>query len=107
MPLVRTRSIRAFAASPLLIDPGTHRTEIARANPGKWIVDGVNRPPEYWSAADLEFIGDPVPVPLSQRITRFAAQVRRDWNDGRIKWYAVPFKIVRRSFRIALRVVSR
>lgn len=107
MPLVRARSIKAFAASPLLIDPGTHRTEIVRGSPGKWIVDGVNRPPEYWSPSDLEFIGDPVPIPLAQRITRFAAQIRRDWNDGRIKWYAVPFKVVRRSFRIARRVVFR
>lgn len=107
MQLVRAGSIKAFAASPSLIDPGTQRTEIERTNPGKWIVDGVNRPPEYWSASDLEFLGDPVPVPLSERINRFATQVRQDWNDGRIKWHAVPFKVVRRTFRIARRAVSR
>lgn len=105
--LVKSRAVRAFAASPLLIDPGSRQSDILRANPGKWIVEGVNRPPEYWSAYDLHYIGDPVPIPLGQRIANFAAVVRQDWKDGRIKWHAIPFKIVRRSFRIARRMVLR
>ena len=63
MELVRSRGVEAFAASPMLIDPGTMPSLInddttARA----WVEGGVNRPPEYWPEAFLEHLGELPPA---------------------------------------------
>ena len=64
MDLVKTRAIKAFAASPLLIDPGVHPSVINRDNPSKeWVENGVNRPPEYWPVTHLAHLGESVPPP--------------------------------------------
>lgn len=69
MNVVKTRKINAFAASPLLIDPGTQPSAINRDNPGReWVVDGVNRPPEYWPETHLAHLGEvPPPSPAASR----------------------------------------
>jgi GR25 family glycosyltransferase involved in LPS biosynthesis len=62
MELVRTRQLNAFAASPLLIDPGQHPSLINRdvADRG-WVVNGINRPPEYWPPQFLAHLGEEEP----------------------------------------------
>jgi glycosyl transferase family 25 len=46
--LVRERRIRAYAASPLLFQPGNHKSIINANNPEKdFMVDGVSHPPEF------------------------------------------------------------
>ncbi len=62
--LVRTRAIRAYAASPMLVQPGTQPSIINRDNPSKtWVEDGVNRPPEYWPDMYLAHLGEEIPRP--------------------------------------------
>ena len=47
--VVRRRRIRAFAASPPLMVPGDFPSIINVGNrEKKWVVNGINRPPEYW-----------------------------------------------------------
>jgi GR25 family glycosyltransferase involved in LPS biosynthesis len=73
--LVRTRQIRAYAASPLLILPGTHPSVINRDNRTReWVEDGINRPPEYWPRTHLAHLGE---VPPAEAAWRQAA--RRFW----------------------------
>ncbi|MCC6928125.1 MAG: glycosyltransferase family 25 protein [Gemmatimonadaceae bacterium] len=62
MDVVKARAIKAFAASPLLIDPGVQPSVINLDNPSKeWVEDGVNRPPEYWPVTHLAHLGESVP----------------------------------------------
>jgi glycosyltransferase involved in cell wall biosynthesis/GR25 family glycosyltransferase involved in LPS biosynthesis len=57
--VVRERRIEAYAASPLLILPGSHPSIINSGNPTKgWVRRGVNRPPEYWPEKFLEYLGE-------------------------------------------------
>lgn len=45
--LISTRRVRAYAASPLLFQPGKHPSIINANNPDKrWMVSGVQHPPE-------------------------------------------------------------
>jgi glycosyl transferase family 25 len=65
-PLVQRRAIAAYAASPMLIQPGEHPSVINRDNPAKkWVENGVNRPPEYWPPAQLAHLGEAVPADLA------------------------------------------
>jgi GR25 family glycosyltransferase involved in LPS biosynthesis len=60
--LVQARDIKAYAASPLLIRPGSHPSVINRDNPAKnWVKNGVNQPPEYWPDAYLAHLGEALP----------------------------------------------
>ena len=46
--LVRQACVRAFAASPRLFQPGTHKSIINANNPDKdFMIDGVSHPPEF------------------------------------------------------------
>lgn len=75
MELVRSRRVAAFAASPLLIDPGSMRSLINEETvQRKWVVDGVNRPPEYWPASHLEHLGE---LPPARHL------FERWWRTGR------------------------
>jgi hypothetical protein len=59
MDVVKSRAIRAFAASPMLAGPAPLPSAIRSANDaGPWTHDGVNRPPEYWPRRYLEGIGE-------------------------------------------------
>ncbi|MCC7001589.1 MAG: glycosyltransferase family 25 protein [Gemmatimonadaceae bacterium] len=63
MELVRSRGVDAFAASPMLIDPGTMPSLINDdATARAWVEGGVNRPPEYWPEAFLEHLGELPPA---------------------------------------------
>lgn len=63
MELVRSRGVVAFAASPMLIDPGTMPSLINDAATTRaWVEDGVNRPPEYWPEEFLEHLGELPPA---------------------------------------------
>lgn len=72
MDVVKSRAIKAFAASPLLIDPGVQPSVINLNNPSKeWVENGVNRPPEYWPVTHLAHLGESLPEtprPLSSRL---------------------------------------
>lgn len=72
MDVVKSRAIKAFAASPLLIDPGVQPSVINLNNPSKeWVENGVNRPPEYWPVTHLAHLGESLPdtpQPLSSRL---------------------------------------
>lgn len=66
-PLVQTGVLDAYAASPLLIRPGSHPSIInAGVSDEKWIHNGVNRPPEYWPSRYLAHLGEP-PEPWYRR----------------------------------------
>lgn len=80
MDVVRSRRVEAFAASPLLIDPGTMPSLINEGEAGRaWVVDGVNRPPECWPASHLERLGElPPPRHLGERWWRAV----RSWMRG-------------------------
>ncbi len=70
-PLVQSRVVSAYAASPMLIQPGAHPSVINRDNPSKqWVENGVNRPPEYWPEAYLEHLGEAIPPPLAPESSR-------------------------------------
>ena len=82
--LVQNRDIAAFAASPLLILPGSHPSVINRDNPSKeWVENGVNRPPEYWPEPYLAHLGEAVPPGFRSQTgrrslwTTIAGHVRR------------------------------
>lgn len=63
MELVRSRRVDAFAASPMLIDPGTMPSLINEDTTARaWVEGGVNRPPEYWPEAFLEHLGELPPA---------------------------------------------
>lgn len=75
MELVRTQQLNAFAASPLLIDPGQQPSLINRDAPDRgWVLDGINRPPEYWPDEFLAHLGEAAP-------SRFLFD--RWWRAGR------------------------
>ena len=79
--LVRARTIEAFAASPLLILPGSHPSIINRDNPSKkWVSKGVNRPPEYWPKAYLAHLGE-APPPRNRRRVRAPPAVAAQTPD--------------------------
>jgi GR25 family glycosyltransferase involved in LPS biosynthesis len=62
MDLVRSRALSAFAASPMLIDPGHLPSLINERNPARaWVANGVNRPPEYWPERQLAHLGERAP----------------------------------------------
>ncbi len=66
--LVRTRTINVYAASPLLIRPGSHPSIINCDNPSKkWVSKGVNRPPEYWPRAYLAHLGEIAPPRIRRK----------------------------------------
>ena len=68
--LVQRRQVDAWAASPMLVVPGAQPSIINRANQSKqWVVEGINRPPEYWPRPYLAHLGEAPPNPL-----------RRAWN---------------------------
>ena len=70
-PLVQTRQLNAYAASPQLIQPSRHPSLINAGNANKkWVRNGVNRPPEYWPSLYLAHLGEP-PEPW----------LRRTWQD--------------------------
>lgn len=63
MELVRSRGVEAYAASPMLIDPGTMPSLInTDATARAWVEGGVNRPPEYWPESHLEHLGELPPA---------------------------------------------
>ncbi len=69
--LVKTRKIEAFAASPMLIRPGSHPSIINRDNPSKkWVDNGVNHPPEYWPEEYLAHLGEAVPPEIETTVAR-------------------------------------
>ncbi len=78
MDVVKSRAIKAFAASPLLIDPGVQPSVINLNNPSKeWVENGVNRPPEYWPVTHLAHLGESLPEtpqPLSSRLWETGAR---------------------------------
>ena len=75
MELVRSQRVTAFAASPLLIDPGSMRSLINEdAVQREWVVNGVNRPPEYWPTSHLEHLGE---LPPARHL------FERWWRTGR------------------------
>ena len=56
---IRPGRVRAYAASPLLIDPGRQPSIINRRDSTRrWVVDGVNRPPEYWPMRYHRHLGE-------------------------------------------------
>lgn len=72
MNVVKTRRIKAFAASPMLVDPG-QMASLINTQPGQrtWVDNGVNRPPEYWPEEYLAHLGERVPdPPLHLRLWR-------------------------------------
>ncbi|CAN5913552.1 hypothetical protein BH11GEM2_BH11GEM2_20590 [soil metagenome] len=59
MDVVKSRAIRAFAASPGLAVPAPLPSAIRpNGDAGPWARDGVNRPPEYWPQRYLAGIGE-------------------------------------------------
>lgn len=69
-PLVRSRELNAFAASPQLIQPGRYPSIINAGNTHKkWVRNGVNRPPEYWPSLYLAHLGEP-PEPWLRRTSQ-------------------------------------
>lgn len=62
MNVVKSRRIEAYAASPMLIDPG-QMASLINTQPGKrtWVDEGVNRPPEYWPVEYLAHLGESLP----------------------------------------------
>ncbi len=73
MDVVKSRAIKAFAASPQLVTTAALPSLINRDNPGKaWVEDGINRPPEYWPERYLTHLGESIPIQrlsLSRRIS--------------------------------------
>jgi GR25 family glycosyltransferase involved in LPS biosynthesis len=72
MNVVKTRGIKAYAASPMLVDPG-QMASLINTQPGQrtWVDNGVNRPPEYWPEEYLAHLGERVPGRrLHQRLWR-------------------------------------
>ena len=65
MDTVNARRIECFAASPMLFDPalGDHPSQIRAHLPATpWLDKGINRPPEYWPARYLQYLGERTPV---------------------------------------------
>ena len=84
MELVQAREVEAYAASPLLIDPGHMPSVINRDNPDRaWVENGINRPPEYWPARYLAHLGEAPPsAGLVAAWWRAGAQrLRRLWTS--------------------------
>lgn len=78
MEVVKSRAIKAFAASPLLIDPGVQPSVINLNNLSKeWVENGVNRPPEYWPVTHLAHLGESLPVPPAPLHTQALRAGRR------------------------------
>ncbi len=82
--VVCTRMIEAYAASPLLIRPGSQPSIINRDNPSKeWVSKaGVNQPPEYWPETHLAHLGEQAPrrtvaQAMRRRLKRTFAQSAR------------------------------
>lgn len=68
--LVTARGIAAFAASPMLIEPGPLASIINDGVANPWVVEGVNRPPEYWPQR-------PAPVSPWRRLAQQLWPLRR------------------------------
>ena len=112
--LVRGKTIRAFAASPRLILPGSHKSIIHRENPkGRWMKNGVNAPPEYWPRECLAYIGEhrtpllslPQPFERARNEIRTAAPVRCVWLV--VWWFARAGGLERHITDVALALNRR
>jgi Glycosyltransferase involved in LPS biosynthesis len=79
MDLVKTRQLKAFASSPMLIRPGFHPSVINSDGSRKWVENGVNQPPEYWPDEDFGWLGETIPrkkpAGLLKRIADGARQI--------------------------------
>lgn len=69
MDVVKSRRIRAFAASPMLAAPAPLPSAIrGKGDGGPWAHGGVNRPPEYWPERYLDGVGESTgPTPAHRR----------------------------------------
>jgi len=82
--LVRWRTIEAWAASPLLILPGSQPSIINRDNAAReWVNKGINRPPEYWPELYLPGLGERPPLPWHRRVRENLAANARGLLAGR------------------------
>ena len=78
MEVVKSRAIRALAASPMLAAPAAMPSQIRRRNDTRpWSRGGVNRPPEYWPDRFLEGAGE------AERPT---PAYKRAWYAGIAAW---------------------